>query len=268
MEFLLPLVLVGIFAVALLSWWYQEKTHEEKKKVRQEVKDNLLILVNQLPKKEWQHTDSVFVDITNKKGETVGREAAWLALDKARGEILIAWTSQQYPQILGDQSQRLRSVSGIWGKQDILNVQLAVNEEKTSISSGKIEGNSGQSLLGTLLFGVAGGVVGASGSRRLNSESYEETKVLSLALEIQLSDPETPYIYIHFFFADIDYSKFFDDSKADKRLSISIEDLRSTDSFTMSQKWYSLFTDLMNTKSIPKTDCESVNPIVNPLILM
>jgi hypothetical protein len=249
METFFLLALIGIIAVAYFSWWYQTKKHEEKEKVRQEVKDALRGLVSQFPKQEWQYSDSISVDITNKKGEALCKEAAWLALDKPRDEVMIAWTSHPYPHVIGDKTTGFRSISGIWNKQNILNVQLAINEEKSSITSGRVEGKAGQSLLGTMLFGAVGGVVAASGGRRLNSESYEETKVISLALEIQLSDPDTPYVYIHFFFADIDYGKFLDDSKPDKRLSVDIEDLRRTDSFMMAQKWYSLLADFMKTES-------------------
>ena len=82
---------------------------------------------------------------------------------------------------------------------DILDVQISINEERSSVSSGQLSGRTGQALIGTVLFGATGGQIGASGKRNISMTSKERVLISSLALEVFTRDAVHPYLFIHFF---------------------------------------------------------------------
>ena len=85
------------------------------------------------------------------------------------------------------------------GRGDILDIQISINEERSSISSGQLGGRTGQALIGTALFGVAGGQIGASGRRSISMTSNETVSIKSLALEIFTRNAKHSYLFVHFF---------------------------------------------------------------------
>jgi hypothetical protein len=114
---------------------------------------------------------------------------------------------------------------------EILDVQIAVNEETSQETVGTISGRSGSALLGTVLFGIAGGIVAGSGQRELSSRTTITKKISSLALEITTSQPDNPYIYIHFF---VDLLQLGNDVRG-----IGMEELRRTSEYEVLRKCYS-----------------------------
>lgn len=232
-------VLIGV-AFLIFLWSSIQEQAEAEKKVRAELAERVKKAVADLPEPEWEVEEYIAVNTVTKSGVTMRREVAQLGLNQEKRQFMATWGSAPYRTEAGKET---RFISGAWSVDQILSVQIAINEEKSTITSGKIGGKAGGALVGTLLFGVAGGIVGASGSREINSRSREVSSVVSLALEIQLTDPETPYLYIHFFFAEPDPAKMFDQSAPDKRASISLDQLREKGAFRSAQRWYALLSE-------------------------
>jgi hypothetical protein len=232
-------VLIG-FAFLVFLWWSIQEQAEAEKKVRAELAERVKKAAADLPEAEWDVDEYVAVNTVSKGGVTMRREVAQLGLNREKRQFMAVWASAPYRAEAGKET---RFTSGIWSIDKILGVQIAINEEKSTITSGKIGGKAGGALVGTLLFGVAGGIVGSSGSREINSRSSEVSSVVSLALEIQLADPDTPYLYIHFFFAEPDPAKLLNQDLSDKRASVSLDQLREKGAFRSAQRWHALLSE-------------------------
>jgi len=256
MEILVPLLLVAVVAVAFL-WSIIQRGVEEGNEVRGVVDKSIEEGVSKLPEIKWDLDDLICVDVYKKNGALSCREIARLGFDKEKRQFVAVWASASYES---GRDRQLRSLSGSWMPGEILNVQIAINEEKSTITSGKIGGKTGSALLGTVLFGAAGGVIGASGKRDINTQSHDISGILSLALEIQTTNTENPYLYIHFFCASASFDKMLDGKCIEKRASIPIEQLRGSDEFQKAQKWYSLLSGLVQTSQGTKTEKPSDPP--------
>jgi len=131
---------------------------------------------------------------------------------------------------------------------DILDVEISINEEKTSISSGKLGGRTGQVLLGTVLFGVAGGQIGASGRRDISLSSKEEVLITSLALEIFTRNAEYPYLFIHFFPNMKTTVDLLNSGSTGDSLPAGL--IVDRDEYKQLKKWYSVFPSLRGTAAV------------------
>lgn len=133
---------------------------------------------------------------------------------------------------------------------DVLDVQISINEERSSVSSGQLGGRTGQALIGTVLFGAAGGQIGASGRRSISMTSREEVFVSSLALEIFTRSPDNQYLFIHFFpnmrpTADFTNASTTSDAIPSSAIADKAE-------YKQLKKWYSVFLALKSDAASPE----------------
>jgi len=236
------LAFIIVIVIAIL-WMYlatQIALWNDRGKV---IKESIEQTISAFPQCECEFEDLISVDIYKKNGALSCREAAKLGFSKRTRQFVLAWVSAPWDNA---ESDRQRSIIGIWGAGEISNVQIALNEEKSTFTSGKIEGRTGSALLGTMLFGIAGGIVGTAGKREISTQSHDVASVISLALEIQTTNPTSPYLYIHFFSAESSFDKMLDKDSADKRASIPLDQLRGRDEFQKAQKWYSILSSFSN----------------------
>lgn len=240
MDVAIPVIIALVIGGALL-WVVIKNQIQTGNKIRKDIEESINQAVSALPQIDWEFDDLISVDIYKKNGALSCREVARLGFSKAARQFMVAWVSAPYDTA---GSERQRCISGTWGVGEISNVQIALNEEKSTFTSGKIGGRTGGALLGTMLFGAAGGIVGAAGKREISTQSHEISSVISLALEIQTTNPASPYLYIHFFCAPMSLDKLFDKNSVEKRASIPLDQLRNGDEFQKAQKWYALLSSL------------------------
>jgi len=84
----------------------------------------------------------------------------------------------------------------------IISIDLKTYDSTIQESTGEISGKTGSAILGTALFGVAGGIVANSGKRTVSSTTTTSTEINGFGLELRLTPPHIPYIYIPFYFGD------------------------------------------------------------------
>ena len=139
------------------------------------------------------------------------------------------------------------------GRGDVLDVQISLNEERSSTSTGQLSGRSGEALLGTALFGVAGGQIAASGRKGISMTTKEEVTIKSLALEIFTRNPEYPYLYIHFFPS----MKLMGMSTANE--AVSAGRITELQQYQQLMRWYAVFLALKDGPDFLKQDQQRPN---------
>jgi len=118
---------------------------------------------------------------------------------------------------------------------DIFNAEISLNEERTDFQAGTIQGKTKGALIGTVLFGVAGGVVGSAGERQINSTTKSIKKITSLAIEISTASQSMPWMFIYFYSAMHTIST----SLSETPLGLSEEGIRELPQFKQMRQWYS-----------------------------
>ncbi len=116
----------------------------------------------------------------------------------------------------------------------LISSEISINEEQTQFEEGSIQGRSKEALLGTLLFGIAGGVIAASGERGKTSKIKTTKKITSFALEVATTQKSLPYIYIYFY-----KPRQIIFSKLDEPLGIDMDEVRELPEFKKLRRWYS-----------------------------
>lgn len=190
---------------------------------------------------EWNFSDIVVCKSADADGCLAGIEAAFIGVPNNGTTCYIAQSSHPFVNSIFDdpcfKSLPLKEYN--LTHDQILDVQIAVNEETSQETVGTISGRSGSALLGTILFGIAGGLVAGSGQRELSSRTTITKKISSLALEITTAQTDNPYIYIYFF-ADLI-------RPGNEVRGIGIEELRRTSDYEVLRKCYSALKALMAT---------------------
>lgn len=189
----------------------------------------------------WNFSEIVVCEYANNDGCLAGIEAAFIGVSDNGKTCYIAQSSHPFVNSIFDdpcfKSLPLKEYN--LTPNQILDVQIAVNEETSQETVGTISGRSDSALLGTILFGIAGGLVASSGQRELSSRTTIIKKISSLAIEISTSQPDNPYIYIHFF---VDLIRTGNEVRG-----IGIEELRQTSDYEVHRKCYSTLKTLMTT---------------------
>ena len=239
--FVVPALLIW-FAVAVIYIVFGAIRDDIQKKnktsiARMEIKELLQNDKRMISNHKWDFSDVIICQYAGDEGTVEGIEGTALqvsALDKifylsqASKEFIDGFSGVRY------KDKPLKRI--ICNFDELLDVQISVNEESSHETTGTISGRSGSALLGTLLFGVAGGVVAGAGGKELTTQTTITKKIASLALEVTTSNLDMPYIYIHFFVSLI---TFGNDTRG-----ISQGELRKTEEFQSLQKWYSVLKNV------------------------
>lgn len=197
--FVIFLVLFIICGIALV--WIQgvqEKIDSNIKRIHQELIDAVVQETSKLVASEYDFIDTIACKVPGAQG-LKRFECTSIYSSSKRSTAVITFGS-----IGGDISLNATDINPFVetvciGRGDILDIQISINEERSSVSSGQLGGRTGQALIGTALFGIAGGQIGASGRRSISMTSNETVSVTSLALEIFTRNTKHPYLFVHFF---------------------------------------------------------------------
>ena len=133
---------------------------------------------------------------------------------------------------------------------DLISAEISLNEERTDFQAGTIQGKTKGALIGTVLFGVAGGVVGSAGERQINSTTKSIKRITSLAIEISTTSQSMPWMFIYFYSAIHTISTAFSETP----LGLSEEGIRELPQFKQIRQWYSA---LQKNISTPRSDEQS-----------
>jgi len=200
MEIFSIFIVLFIICGVALAWIQsvQENIDSNIKRIHQELIDAVTQETSKLVASEYDFIDTIACKVPGAQG-LKRFECTSIYSSSKRNTAVITFGS-----IGGDISLNATDINPFVetvciGRGDILDIQISINEERSSISSGQLGGRTGQALIGTALFGVAGGQIGASGRRSISMTSNETVSVTSLALEIFTRNTKHPYLFVHFF---------------------------------------------------------------------
>ena len=200
MEIFSIFIVLFIICGVALAWIQsvQENIDSNIKRIHQELIDAVIQETSKLVASEYDFIDTIACKVPGAQG-LKRFECTSIYSSSKRNIAVITFGS-----IGGDISLNATDINPFVetvciGRGDILDIQISINEERSSISSGQLGGRTGQALIGTALFGVAGGQIGASGRRSISMTSNETVSVTSLALEIFTRNTKHPYLFVHFF---------------------------------------------------------------------
>ena len=238
------------YIIGAIAWVLATAIREDKKKARAmaaALLDARISVENAASKndgRDWDFSDTVVCKYADNNGCLAGIEAASVKLSMNGRKCYIAQTCHQFVQSMLDDTcfKALPLKEYNYTLDEILDVQISINEETSQETVGTISGRSGSALLGTVLFGIAGGIVAGSGQRELLSRTTITKKISCLALEVTTSQPDNPYIYIHFY---VDLLQLGNDVRG-----IGMEELRRTGEYEVLRKWYSALKGAMTTSPV------------------
>lgn len=249
MDALVVLLIAGLLAIAGVFIWClqgvvkdQKKRDEIVRRMRQEVVDQVLRDSKNGEVRDWSFDDTVVTRVGDREGVPKGFQATNLKISEKEG--FIRFTQCYFchvDRISGYYYEIDKSIVAEMRAQDILGIEISANEEHTQLQSGKIEGKTGSTLIGTALFGVAGGIIGSSGKRDFTSTSQTVRNITALALEISTKDKSLPWLFIYFYSAYHTVASAFDGSQ----LGMSTEEVRSISEFKQMREWYSQLQGLV-----------------------
>jgi len=257
MDGIAVLVIVGLLAIAGVFAWFilaaikdQENRYETVRRMRQEVLDQVLRDSKKGEVRDWSFDDTVVTRVGDRDGAPKGFQATNLKISENEG---FARLTQCYfchvDRTSGYSYEADESIVAEIKAQDILGIEISANEEHTQFQSGKIEGKAGSALIGTALFGVAGGIIGSSGKRDFSSTSHTVRSITALALERSTKDKSLPWLFIYFYSAHHTFITAFDGSQ----LGMRVEDVRSLVEFKQMREWYSQLQGLVSDENRLKT---------------
>jgi hypothetical protein len=194
--FLALFILAGIG----LAWIQraQEMIDSNIKRIHQELIDAVTQETSKLVAAEYDFIDKIACRVPGEIG-LKRFECTSIHASSKRSTVVITFGSIDGEITVGATDINPLVETVYLDRGDILDIEISINEERSSVSSGQLGGRTGQALIGTALFGVAGGQIGASGRRSISMTSDETVSIKSLALEIFTRNTKHPYLFIHFF---------------------------------------------------------------------
>lgn len=252
---LVILAVISAVALAFVQDW-AENLESKARGIHQELIDAVVEKTARLDASEYDFIDTVACRVPGEGGLLKRFECTSVHASSATGTacLVFGFIGGDVPIDAKDINPLVESV--VLRRGDVIDVQISVNEERSSVSSGQIGGRTGQALIGTALFGLAGGQIGASGRRSISMTSQEQVLVSSLALEIFTRDAKHPYLFIHFFpnaRSIVDYANSFNTSNA-----VPSEIIADRDEYKQLKRWYSILLGLKeNTTLAPSHQSNS-----------
>lgn len=260
---LLIFVVCGAGLVFVNSW--AEELDGKLKRIHQELIDSVTKEASKLDSSIYDFVDTIACKVPTEQGVIKRFECTSIHSSSAKGSVVVTFGSigGDIPIDAIGINPDVETVALERG--DILDVQISINEERSSVSSGQLGGRTGQSLIGTVLFGVAGGQIGASGKRSISMTSREEVLVTSLALEIFTRNAHHPYLFIHFFpnmrsTVDLTSTGAVSDVVPSSVIADKTE-------YKQLKKWYSLFLALKadTASPLPVQEDSSISDIASQI---
>lgn len=248
--FLALFIICGISLFFFQSW--AEDVESKFRRIHQEVIDSVVRETSKFEASEFDFTDTVACRVPGEQGILKRFECTSVHSSSVKGTATITFASIG-GDIPIDATNINPLVETVFLKRgDILDVEISVNEERTSFTSGQLSGRTGQALIGTALFGVAGGQIGASGSRNISMTSTEQVLISSLALEIFTKNSEHPYLFVHFF----PNMKSIADSASFGNASnvVSSSMIADRNEYKQLKRWYALFLGLKEDQGSKQSD--------------
>lgn len=229
---------------------YAEEVDGKLKRIHQELIDSVVNETSRLDSSLYDFIDTIACKVPTEQGALKRFECTSIHSSSTKGSVVVTFGS-----IGGDIPIDAIGINPIvetvfLERGDILDVQISINEERSSISSGQLGGRTGQALIGTILFGVAGGQIGSSGKRSISMTSREEVLVSSLALEIFTRSADHPYLFIHFFPNMRSLTNTIATSDA-----VPSSTIADKTEYKQLKKWYSLFLALKS-DAIPHSEAQ------------
>jgi len=255
---LMFLCVVGIFA--LFFWGISSIQGDQKKKTdtvrraKQDAIDQVIRDSKLGASRIWAYDDSVVTHLGNSEGIPKGIQATNIKISEEDGIVRLcqcyyADVSNVWDTHSGQFKSEPSAVVEI-ELADLISAEISLNEERTDFQAGTIQGKTKGALIGTVLFGVAGGVVGSAGERQINSTTKSIKRITSLAIEISTTSQSMPWMFIYFYSAIHTISTAFSETP----LGLSEEGIRELPQFKQIRQWYSA---LQKNISTPRSDEQS-----------
>lgn len=239
---MLLLILIGI---AVIAWFISSVANDQKKKnetvrrAKQSAIDQVVRDSRLGETRIWSYDDSVVTHLGNSEGIPKGIQATNIKISDQDKVIRLcqcyyADASNVWDTHSGQFKGEPSEIAEI-NFDDLIGVEISLNEERTDVQRGVIQGKTKGALIGTLLFGVAGGIVGSAGERKINSITKSSKLITSLAIEISTTNQSMPWMFIYFYSAMHTISTAFSETP----LGIGTEELRELPQFNQMRQWYS-----------------------------
>lgn len=236
------LILIGIAAIA----WFiisvsndQTKKTETVRRAKQDAIDQVIRDSRGGISRIWSYEDSLVTHLGNSEGVPKGIQATTIKISEQ--DRVVRLCQCYYADVSNMWDTHSASFKGETSTiaeiafADIFNAEISLNEERTDFQAGTIQGKTKGALIGTVLFGVAGGVVGSAGERQINSTTKSIKKITSLAIEISTASQSMPWMFIYFYSAMHTIST----SLSETPLGLSEEGIRELPQFKQMRQWYS-----------------------------
>jgi hypothetical protein len=243
---LLVLMFLCIVAIiAIICWFISEVLKDQKKKTdavrraKQDAIDQVIRDSRAGISRIWSYEDSLVTHLGNSEGVPKGIQATTIQISEQ--DRVVRLCQCYYADVSNMWDTHSASFKGETSTiaeiafADIFNAEISLNEERTDFQAGTIQGKTKGALIGTVLFGVAGGVVGSAGERQINSTTKSIKKITSLAIEISTASPSMPWMFIYFYSAIHTIST----SLSETPLGLSEEGIRELPQFKQMRQWYS-----------------------------
>jgi len=241
------LVMMCLCVVAMFALFYwgisstlsdQKRKTDTVRRAKQDAIDQVIRDSRLGASRIWSYDDSVVTHLGNSEGIPKGIQATNVKISEEDGIIRLCQCYYADARSLWDNSSHFKiepSTTVEIGLADLIDAEISLNEERTDFQVGSIQGKTKGALFGTLLFGVAGGVVGSAGERKINSITKSTRKITSLAIEITTTSQSIPWMFVYFYSAIHTISTAFSETP----LGISEEELRELPEFRQMRQWYS-----------------------------
>lgn len=251
------LILIGIAAIA---WFIISAANDQKKKTetvrraKQDAIDQVIRDSKLGAPRIWSYDDYIVTHLGNSEGIPKGIQATSIKISEEDGIVRLcqcyyADVSNVWDTHSGHFKSEPSAVAEI-ELADLISAEISLNEERTDFQAGTIQGKTKGALIGTVLFGVAGGVVGSAGERQINSTTKSIKRITSLAIEISTTSQSMPWMFIYFYSAIHTISTAFSETP----LGLSEEGIRELPQFKQIRQWYSA---LQKNISTPRSDEQS-----------
>lgn len=236
------LILIGIGTIV---WFITSVANDQKKKTetvrraKQDAIDQVIRDSKLGASRIWSYDDTAVTHLGNSEGIPKGIQATNIKISEEDGIVKIcqcyyADVSNVWDTHSGHFKSEPSAVAEI-EFADLISAEISLNEERTGFQAGTIQGKTKGALIGTVLFGVAGGVVGSAGERKINSTTKSIKKITSLAIEISTTSQSMPWMFVYFYSAIHTISTALSETP----LGLSEEEIRELPQFKQIRQWYS-----------------------------
>jgi hypothetical protein len=243
------LILLGVAGYGFVIF-FELNEKETETKVIHKAKQDAIDQVNSDSRlgtaRNWSYDDTVVTHLGNSEGVSKGIQATNIKISEQESILRFCQCYFADARNIFDGFRGEPSATAEIEFADLIGAEISLDEEHTDYKQGTIQGKTQGALVGTLLFGPAGGIVGSAGKRQINSTTKSVKKITAVALEISASSKIMPWIFIPFYSAikknyldGIAEAAASGKANSDLSLGMTEEEIRELPEFKQMRQWYS-----------------------------